>query len=96
MTVDGKIVGAIPNGVLCLVGLTHGDTEADVDWIARKILGTKVFPGVDGAGQWKASVSQVGCRGDCRWLRRHLHTHTHMQAVRTHYTCAHRLAVASF
>lgn len=41
--VDGKTVGQIGTGFLILVGITHGDTEADCTRIAKKISGLRIF-----------------------------------------------------
>ena len=43
--VDGREVGSIGLGVLLLVGVGRGDTEADADATVRKIAGLRVFPG---------------------------------------------------
>ena len=34
--VDGKCVSEINSGLLILVGVENGDTEADADWLALK------------------------------------------------------------
>jgi len=44
VTVDGEVVGAIDRGVLILVGVQRGDTEADALATARKIAGLRIFP----------------------------------------------------
>lgn len=44
MTVDGDVVGAIERGVLVLVGVCRGDTEADALATAKKIAGLRIFP----------------------------------------------------
>ena len=31
VSVDGEIIGAVGRGLMVLVGVEHGDTEADVD-----------------------------------------------------------------
>ena len=41
--VDGKIVGSCNKGYMILLGAADGDTEADVDIIARKIANLRVF-----------------------------------------------------
>lgn len=41
--VNGKIVGSCNEGFLVLLGAADGDTEADVDIIARKIANLRVF-----------------------------------------------------
>lgn len=43
--VDGEIVGRIGRGVLALVGVEDGDTEADAVATARKIASLRMFPG---------------------------------------------------
>ena len=44
VTVDGEVVGAIERGVLILVGVERGDTEADAVATAKKIAGLRIFP----------------------------------------------------
>jgi D-tyrosyl-tRNA(Tyr) deacylase len=46
--IDGQIKGQIGNGFLVLLGITHTDDEADVDWLAKKIIGMRIFGGADG------------------------------------------------
>ena len=46
--VDGEIVGAIEHGFVILVGVGHGDGEAQAQWLARKIVGLRVFEDADG------------------------------------------------
>jgi D-tyrosyl-tRNA(Tyr) deacylase len=48
VTVDGNVVGAIDQGVVVLVGVTHGDTEEEARWLARKITGLRIFEGREG------------------------------------------------
>jgi D-tyrosyl-tRNA(Tyr) deacylase len=43
--VDGEIVGRIDRGVLLLVGVAKGDTEADADATADKVAGLRIFAG---------------------------------------------------
>ena len=45
VTVDGELVGEIGRGVMLLVGVAKGDTEADADATARKIAALRIFPG---------------------------------------------------
>lgn len=42
-TVDGEITGAIENGFLVLLGIEDADTLEDLDWLAQKIIGMRVF-----------------------------------------------------
>lgn len=46
--VAGAITGAIDRGYLLLVGFTRGDTAAEVDWLAEKVAGLRVFGDADG------------------------------------------------
>ncbi len=55
---DGELTGEIGPGLLVLVGVTHGDTEADAGWLAAKLAGLRVFD--DGQGRMNRSVTEVG------------------------------------
>jgi D-tyrosyl-tRNA(Tyr) deacylase len=46
--VDGQQVAAIGPGLLVLLGVTHGDTDADADRLADKVRALRVFPDADG------------------------------------------------
>lgn len=48
VAVDGEIVGAIDRGLVVLLGVTHGDTEEEADWLARKIAGLRIFEDQEG------------------------------------------------
>lgn len=48
VTVDGDVVGAIGQGVVVLVGVTHRDTEEEARWLARKIAGLRIFEDREG------------------------------------------------
>jgi D-tyrosyl-tRNA(Tyr) deacylase len=41
----GGLVGQVGPGVLLLVGVARGDTEADADALARKVAALRIFPG---------------------------------------------------
>jgi D-tyrosyl-tRNA(Tyr) deacylase len=41
--VDGEITGEIANGFLVLLGIEEADTEDDINWLANKIAGMRVF-----------------------------------------------------
>ncbi len=58
VTVDGKEVGAIDSGFVLLVGITHGDTEQDAAYVAKKIAGLRLFE--DGAGKMNLSIEETG------------------------------------
>ncbi|MFC0518600.1 D-aminoacyl-tRNA deacylase [Mucilaginibacter angelicae] len=42
-TVDGKITGEIGAGFLVLLGIEDADTAEDLQWLANKITGMRVF-----------------------------------------------------
>jgi len=43
--VDGNVVGAIGLGVMALIGVEKGDTEADAETTVRKLAALRLFPG---------------------------------------------------
>jgi len=61
-----------------LVGVTHGDTEEQAEWLARKVAGLRIFE--DNAGKMNAGlldvdgaalvISQFTLYADCRKGRR--------------------------
>jgi D-tyrosyl-tRNA(Tyr) deacylase len=55
---EGELTGEIGPGLLVLVGVTHGDTEADAAWLAAKLAGLRVFD--DDQGRMNRSVLEVG------------------------------------
>ena len=58
VSIDGRIAGAIGRGFCLLVGLTHGDTDATVDWMAEKVAGLRLFPDAD--GKMNLGLDEVG------------------------------------
>ncbi|WP_203361636.1 D-aminoacyl-tRNA deacylase [Bacillus sp. REN10] len=78
VTVDGETVGQIESGLVLLVGVTHEDSEEDIDYLADKIIHLRIFE--DEAGKMNhslldvggsiLSVSQFTLYGDCRKGRR--------------------------
>ena len=58
VSVDGQIVGAIERGIVVLVGVTHGDTPAQAEWLAHKIAGLRIYE--DSAGKINAGLLDVG------------------------------------
>jgi len=43
VTVEGKITGAINNGLLVLVGIEDTDTTEDITWLSNKIVNLRIF-----------------------------------------------------
>lgn len=58
VTVEGLIVGQIGQGIMVLLGVEKGDTEAPADWLAEKIVGLRIFE--DGAGKMNRALPEVG------------------------------------
>lgn len=54
VTVDGQVVGAIGPGLLVLLGVGKGDTEADVDFMVDKVPGLRIFE--DDAGKMNRAL----------------------------------------
>ena len=58
VTIDGKVNGQIGRGLFVLVGFEAADTEEDVQWMTRKLLGLRIFD--DENGVMNRSVVDVG------------------------------------
>lgn len=56
--IDGQIVGAIDQGFCLLVGFTHADTPAQVEWMAEKVAGLRLF--TDAEGKMNLGLADVG------------------------------------
>ncbi len=57
VTIDGRCTGAIGRGFCLLVGFTHGDTGEQVDWMAEKVAGLRLFS--DAAGKMNLGLDEV-------------------------------------
>jgi D-tyrosyl-tRNA(Tyr) deacylase len=58
VTVEGQVKGAIERGLVVLLGVAAADTAADLEWLAQKTLGLRIFE--DEAGKMNLDVTQVG------------------------------------
>lgn len=58
VSVAGKVTGAIGQGLMVLVGVEEGDTDADCLWLAAKTAGLRIFN--DDRGVMNLSVADVG------------------------------------
>jgi len=56
--VDGKTVGQIRTGLVVLLGVAKGDTEADVAYLVDKIPALRIFS--DEAGKMNRSLAELG------------------------------------
>jgi D-tyrosyl-tRNA(Tyr) deacylase len=78
VVVEGEVTGEIGRGLLVLLGVAATDTEAELKWLADKIVGLRIFD--DEAGKMNLSladvaggmlvVSQFTLYGDCKKGRR--------------------------
>jgi len=76
--VDGVVAGEIGAGLLVLLAATKGDTAADADYLAEKIVNLRIF--ADDGGKMNLSLTDTGAAllvvsqftlyGDCRKGRR--------------------------
>lgn len=58
VTVGDEITGGIGQGLMVLLGVGVGDTRADADYLASKIVGLRIFE--DSGGKMNLSVADVG------------------------------------
>ena len=74
VTIDGQVHGAIEQGFLVLLGITHDDNEAVADRIVKKLCGLRIFADENGktnlalkdVGGSLLVVSQFTLYADCR------------------------------
>ena len=57
VTIDNRQTATIGRGLLILVGVEQGDTPADVEWLAGKVVQLRIFP--DEAGKMNRDVRAV-------------------------------------
>ena len=89
VTVDGDLIGRIGTGLLVLLGVGQDDTDADVHYLAEKIVGLRIFSDGDGkmnlalpdVGGSMLVVSQFTLYGDCRQGRRPGYSHAALPAL---------------
>ncbi|WP_341719694.1 D-aminoacyl-tRNA deacylase [Micromonospora sp. FIMYZ51] len=73
VTVDGEVVGAISDGLLVLLGVTHSDTAQTARTMARKVHELRILDDERSAAEVGAPilvVSQFTLYGDARKGRR--------------------------
>ena len=76
--IDGKIVGKIGKGLVILLGVRNGDTEADAKFLADKCVNLRIFTDENGKFNLSAldvkgellAISQFTLYGDTRKGRR--------------------------
>lgn len=58
VTVEGNVTGAVDDGYVALVGVTHTDTESHAEILARKVTVLRVFD--DEQGKMNRSILDMG------------------------------------
>jgi len=48
VTVEGKVICEIQNGLLVLLGIENADGHEDIEWLSRKIINLRIFNDADG------------------------------------------------
>ena len=74
VTVDGEVLGKIGKGLLVLLGVSDDDTDADLNYMADKVSGLRIFEdedekmnlSVEDIGGEIMVISQFTLFGDCR------------------------------
>ena len=58
VSIGGELISNIGRGLMILVGVEHGDTAEDADWLAGKAAGLRIFN--DENGVMNRSVADIG------------------------------------
>ena len=56
--IDQQVIGDVGRGYCILVGLTHSDTPAEVQWMAEKVVGLRLF--ADAEGKMNLGLGEIG------------------------------------
>jgi len=57
LSVDGKLVSQIGEGLVCYLGVGKGDSEDDLRWLVKKTAGLRIFSDAEG----KMNLSLLDC-----------------------------------
>lgn len=58
VSVNGSTVSSIKQGLLLLLGIESADTEEDIQWLCRKVLGLRIFD--DEEGVMNRNIMDIG------------------------------------
>ncbi len=58
VTINETVKGQIRQGLLILLGITHTDTQEDIEWLSKKMVQLRIFG--DAEGKMNLSVQDVG------------------------------------
>ncbi len=48
VSVDEKVIGSIPEGLVILVGFTEGDNLEKIEYLAKRVVNLRIFPDENG------------------------------------------------
>jgi len=57
LSVEGKLVSQVGEGMVCYLGVGKGDGEDDLRWLVKKTAGLRIFADSDG----KMNLSLIDC-----------------------------------
>jgi len=58
VSIGNELVGSIGQGMVVFVGVADGDTEEDIDYLAPKLVGLRIF--ADEEGKFNLSIQDIG------------------------------------
>ena len=65
VSVDGEIISSIGKGLCILVGIHRTDTKKELEYIAKKILSTRIFDDPNTGKRWDKSVKDLNLEVLC-------------------------------
>jgi D-tyrosyl-tRNA(Tyr) deacylase len=48
VTIEGKVISLINNGLLLFIGITEDDTQEDIQWLTKKVANIRLFDDENG------------------------------------------------
>lgn len=60
VVVDGEIVGSIQRGLVVLASVVKGDTDKELEWMANKLIGLRIFRDESGNKHFDRDVREIG------------------------------------
>lgn len=60
VTIDGQVKSSIQKGLLLLLGIEPNDSQEDINWLAKKVVGMRIFSDVED----KMNLSVKDIKGD--------------------------------
>ncbi|MEM1136719.1 MAG: D-aminoacyl-tRNA deacylase [Bacteroidota bacterium] len=57
VSIENKVKSKIEQGLMVLLGITHADTEEDIEWLSGKIVNLRIFS--DEAGKMNLALADI-------------------------------------